>query len=311
MRLPSLAALRAFEAVGRTGSIRAAGEELAISPTVVSRHIQNLQADLGVTLMEHKGRGVILTQAGAQYHGQVRQAFDLLRQATQGTKTTGRKSLTIWCIPGLATVKLLARLPELEAQLGGGDIPLQPPLSRPDFSRGDADAEIVYLDNPPRQGDLRAERLSHPRVFPVASPALLARFPDITSPLDLLRLPLIHEDSTDQWEFWLRHAGVTHIPILQGPRLWHAHLAIEAAKIGQGIAIANALLVEDDVRLGRLVEVLPSEVYLGSYYLVAPRNRWSSRPIQMLFDWLVQVLQPGRTMIAASGAAIMTKEADC
>jgi len=311
MRLPSLTALRAFEALGRTGSIRAAGEELAINPTVVSRHIQNLQADLGVTLVEHKGRGVVLTEEGEQYHRQVRQAFDLLRQATQGTKTTGQKGLAIWCIPGLATVKLLARLPELEAQLGGGNITLQPTLSRPDFSRGDADAEIVYLNNPPHEGGLRAEQLSHPRVFPVASPALLARFPAITSPSDLLRLPLIHEDSTAQWETWLRHGGVTHIPILQGPRLWHAHLAIEAAKIGQGIAIANALLVDDDLRLGRLVEVVPSEIYLGSYYLIAPHNRWTNRSVQMLFDWLVQVLQPGRTPIAAPDAAIGAKEADC
>ncbi|MBZ6075765.1 LysR substrate-binding domain-containing protein [Microvirga puerhi] len=292
MRLPSLTALRAFEAVGRTGSIRAAGEELAISPTVVSRHIQNLQADLGVTLVEHRGRGVVLTAVGEQYHRQIERAFDLLRRATHVAKTKSRENLTIWCIPGLATVKLLPRLPELEARLGGGNITLQPTLSRPDFSRDEADAEIVYLSDPPSNDGLRAERLANPRVFPVASPALLARFQDIQSPADLPKLPLIHEDSTAQWEIWLRRAGVADIPMLQGPRLWHAHLAIEAAKIGQGVAIANALLVEEDLRLGRLVEIVPSEVYLGSYYLIAPHDAWSSRSIQMLFDWLVYVLKP-------------------
>lgn len=311
MRLPSLTALKAFEAVGRTGSIRAAGQELAISPTVVSRHMQNLQLDLGVTLVEHKGRGVVLTEAGEQYHRQVSQAFNLLRQATQRTKITNQRSLTIWCIPGLATVRLLARLPELEAQLSGGDITLQPTLSRPDFSRGDADAEIVYLDNPPLDDDLRAERLSQPRVFPVASPALLARFDGIKSPLDLLRLPLIHEDSTNQWEIWLKRSSVSHIPALQGPRLWHAHLAIEAAKIGQGVAIANELLVEEDLRHGRLVEIIPSEVYLGSYYLITPHDRWNDPSIQMLFAWLVRVLQSATVMNAASDAAFMVKEADC
>ncbi|WP_163893179.1 helix-turn-helix domain-containing protein, partial [Proteus mirabilis] len=70
MRLPSLNALRAFEAVGRTGSIKAASDELAVSPTVVSRHIRNLQLDLNVALVEAHGRGLLLTAAGEAFHAQ-------------------------------------------------------------------------------------------------------------------------------------------------------------------------------------------------------------------------------------------------
>ena len=135
-RLPSLSALRAFEAVGRTGSVRAAGEELSVSPTVVSRHLQNLQLDLGIDLVEPLGRGLTLTSAGEAFHGQVTQAFNLLRQAVLEVRPAQRDSLNIWCTPGIANRCLLPRLPDLQDQLKGMEIILQPTLSRPDFSRG-------------------------------------------------------------------------------------------------------------------------------------------------------------------------------
>jgi LysR family glycine cleavage system transcriptional activator len=64
MRLPSLNAMRAFEAFARTGSVKAASEELAVSPTIISRHLRNLQLDLNVTLIEPRGRGLNLTSVG-------------------------------------------------------------------------------------------------------------------------------------------------------------------------------------------------------------------------------------------------------
>ncbi|MER9121254.1 LysR family transcriptional regulator [Mesorhizobium sp. M0954] len=63
-QLPPLIALRAFEAVARTGSVRAAGNELSVSHTAVSRHIQNLQDRVGVAFFEREGRGLTLTGAG-------------------------------------------------------------------------------------------------------------------------------------------------------------------------------------------------------------------------------------------------------
>ena len=52
--LPPLVALRAFEALGATGSVKAAAEALAVSPTVVSRHIANLEERLGAQLVDPK-----------------------------------------------------------------------------------------------------------------------------------------------------------------------------------------------------------------------------------------------------------------
>ena len=52
-------------------------------------------------------------------------------------------------------------------------------------------------------------------------------------------------------------------------------LAIEAARLGQGVALANEMLVEDDLSTGALVEVVPSDLRLCGYYLSLPAAaRW-------------------------------------
>ncbi|WP_371826924.1 LysR substrate-binding domain-containing protein [Microvirga sp. VF16] len=304
-RLPSLSALRAFEVVGRTRSVRAAGEELAVSPTVISRHLQNLQSDIGIDLVEPHGRGLALTKSGEAFHAQLTRAFDLLRQAVHDARPIQRESLHIWCIPGIANRCLLPRLPELQRHLKTSEIILQPTLSRPDFTRAEADAEIVYIDELEEKSSVRAELLARPQVLAVASPSLRVRYPAITGPCDLLSLPLLHEESTQQWERYLRQMGLGEIPPLRGPRLWHAHLAIEAARLGQGVALANRLLVEDDLRAGRLVEVIASDVRLGGYYLIAPQGHWRDPAMKVLHTWLKSILrEDGGT--DASNASMLT-----
>lgn len=294
MRLPSLKALRAFEAVGRTGSIRTAGEELAVSPTVISRHIQNLESELGVELFEKQGRSLLLTTVGDAFFAQVRRAFDILRQANDDIRPTGERILNIWCIPGIASRRIIPKLPELQSQLNGCEIVLQPTLSRPDYSQSEADAEIVYLDSAEVGDELKGELLAHPRVLAVGSPAFCARFSVHGDAREFLQLPLIHEESTKQWERWLRLSGVDDVPILRGPRLWHAHLAIEAARLGQGVALANTLLVEEDLAAGRLIQIGASDVRLGGYYFIATARRWDDPPLIFLRQWLKDILRTGQ-----------------
>jgi DNA-binding transcriptional LysR family regulator len=296
-RLPSLHGLRAFDAVGRTGSIRAAGEQLAVSPTVISRHLQNLQADLGVALLEAQGRRLVLTPAGRAFHEQVQRAFEILRRASADARNNGeRPSLSIWCMPGIANRRLPPHLPELVATLPDHEILLQPTLSRPDFRRDHADAEIVYLEALEPVPHIRAALLAQPRIFPLASPSLCARLPRIDRAADLLHAPLIHEESTRQWQLWFRAAGIAEVPTLRGPRLWHAHLALEAARDGQGIALGNDLLSADDLASGRLVELGNTEVRLGAYYLVAPTAYWERTEIGALHAWLRRVMEaPAKT----------------
>lgn len=295
--LPPLVALRAFEAVGRLGSVGRAADELCVSHSVVSRHVSNLEQRLGVTLFAPQGRSIVLTPAGAAYLSRITRAFDAIGQATEELTPKVSSQLEIWCVPGLANRALLRHLTGLEAALPGSEIRLQPTLSRPDLAAGQADAEIVYLFEPETRPGCRAALIARPRVFPVASPFLLARFPEADRLDRLPSLPLIHEESTEQWERWLEAAGEPAQSGLRGMRLWHAHLAIEAARLGQGVALANDFLVADEIGGGGLVEIGATEVRLGGYYIVAAENRWNEAGIQAIREWLAALFAPA-TIVA-------------
>lgn len=289
-RLPPLVTVRAFESFSRTGTIRAAADELAVSHTVVSRHIQNLEEAVGIPLVRKDGRGLKTTREGERFAAKARKAFDLLEEATAELAHGRGDAIHICCMVGLASHRLLARLPMLEASLADTDVILQPTSTRPDFDKDEADAEIVYLEHPDERDGVRSELLVRPRILAVASPALLRRHARITSALDLLQMPLLHERSTALWENWLHAQGVAEVPPLRGPRLWQGHLTLEAARLGQGIALVSDLICWDRLKSGELVEAVPSTIQMGGYYFVAPAAKWTDPQLTVVRRWLAATL---------------------
>jgi LysR family transcriptional regulator, glycine cleavage system transcriptional activator len=167
---------------------------------------------------------------------------------------------------------------------------LQPTTTRPDFDKDEADAEIVYLEQPEKKDGVHSELLVRPRIVAVASPVLLRRYPAITSASQMLQLPLLHEKSTALWESWLEAHEVRDIPPLRGPRLWQGHLTLEAARLGQGVALVSDLICWDRLKSGELVELLPSQIYMGGYYFVAPAAKWSDPALTVIRRWLAATL---------------------
>ncbi|SDR53852.1 DNA-binding transcriptional regulator, LysR family [Paraburkholderia fungorum] len=291
-RLPSLIAVRAFEAFSRSGSIRSAGDELAVSHTVISRHIQNLEDTVSTRLVKRFGRGLQLTREGERFAAKAKRALDLIADACSELSHGSGDALHVCCMAGLASYKLLARLPDLEAALNGRELILQPTASRPDFEKDEADAEIIYLEDPVQEEGLRSELFARPRILAVASPILVSRFPNVSEPQGIVDMPLLHERSSDQWENWLLAIGVTDIPHLTGPRLWHGHFTMEAAKLGQGVALVSDLVANDAIARGELVEVIPGvSTQLGGYYFVAPERMWNDPAVATVRRWLISTLR--------------------
>src|SRR5471032_3506841 len=81
-RLPPLKALLAFEAAARRGSFALGAEELAVTPSAVSHHIQQLEDFLGVPLFQRYAGRAVLTVAGRTYSREVEQAFAAIANAT-------------------------------------------------------------------------------------------------------------------------------------------------------------------------------------------------------------------------------------
>lgn len=284
-RLPPLSMLRAFEAVGRHGSMRKAAEDLGVCHTVVSRHVQNLQDWFGTRLVETGPRGVALTEHGHLVYAATAAAFDRIAEATAELRPNraGARQLRLWCVPGLASRWLPPRLSDLQAALPGVEIVVRATTERPDFKHGDADAAVLFGEEGPENG--RSLLLERTRIFPVASPDWVATHPPIETLGDLAKCFLIHEDSRDQWRRFFRTAGHEPPAALHGPRLWYASSAHEAALAGQGVALATRLQAADDLVAGRLVELLDTEVCLGGYWFVAPEARWNTAGVVRLRHW--------------------------
>ncbi|QDF38806.2 LysR substrate-binding domain-containing protein [Bradyrhizobium symbiodeficiens] len=285
-KLPSLVALRAFEAVARRKSIRRAAEELAVDHTVVSRHLRALQTSLAIQLVNTTRRGVQLTPIGEQYAARLAIAFADIASATAQLEIGRRtKSFRIWVSPAFAMYRLVPRLPEVHSLFPQLDVELRSTVDIPNFSRMEADTAIIYGESD--EVGVQSVPLGHPRVFPVARPSLLAKR-KIERPQQLLGQTLIHAESSSQWEDWFRQCGVQITPPLPGPRLWNMYLATEAAKLGQGIAMANETVVKNDIKSGHLVEVCRSNIRFQHYVLIAAQNRWQDPEIKSFRDWVLE-----------------------
>jgi LysR family transcriptional regulator, glycine cleavage system transcriptional activator len=288
--------LRAFEAVGRSSGIRSAARVLEVDHTVVSRHIRALEAWAGVRLVSRTtGGGITLTPEGARYHARISAALAEMNDAASElrSRNSGRR-LVVWCVPGLAVQWLIARLPHFPS---GNAIELHPTDRSPDFGRFEADADIRYVfgnadyHKVVATKGVRCAEIARPPIVAVASPACAALPENVRQAADLLNAPLLHEESDAQWRSWFSAHGVSVTPdSLQGPRLWHAHLALEAARCGHGVALANRFLIQNDLASGRLVQVAPRldsrEVALGTYVFAARSDCWQSAAIVRFRRWL-------------------------
>lgn len=287
--IPPLASLRAFETVGRLGGIRKAAASLSLDHSVVSRHLKQLEDWIGIALFRRQGGKVDLSEVGVRYHGRVSAALAELALATSEIQDSDtEKSLLVWCVPGFAAQWVADRLGAFEHAMPDVSVELRPTDVRANLLAHEADADIrFYLDDwPPELGGrgIQYVELARPRIMIVASPATAEALGDQLEVDDLLDAPLLHEEHDYQWRSWLslNNIGRPLPERIPGPLLWHAHLAIAAARSNRGLALANPFLVDADLRSGALVELKVAgtrNVEIGSYAIVAREDRWTSDAI--------------------------------
>jgi LysR family transcriptional regulator, glycine cleavage system transcriptional activator len=297
--LPPFATLRAFEAVGRLSGIRRAAQELQLDHAVVSRHLRSLEEWAGVQLIDRLPGHAVLTEEGLRYHARITAALsEIMGASVELLRRNDARRLSIWCVPGFASEWLASRLGSFQSLNPDLELELHPTDRSPDFTRYEADVDIRYIegDEPISAvnitGGVRRFEIARPPVIAVASPGCAALLSSVRTPADLVHAPLLHEESPHQWRAWFAAHGVdVRTKPLPGPRLWHAHLTIEAARRGQGVALANPFLLGDDFATGRLVRLLKETdckqpVALGAYAFSARADRWQHAAVVSFRRWL-------------------------
>ncbi|MGE0237332.1 MAG: transcriptional regulator GcvA [Parvibaculaceae bacterium] len=289
--LPSLNALRAFEAAARHLSIAEAADELHVTSAAISHQIRHLEDHLGMPVFQRNGRNLTLTDAGQAGLPAIREGFALLTAAMDAIDSLGETgSLAISVAPSFATKWLLPRLHRFEAQHPEIDIKVNASMQLCDFARDGIDVAIRYGAG--TYPELISEKLIQESLIPVCSPELLASAP-LGRPDDLKNHTLLHDESPDNdpscpnWEMWLRAAGIHDIDASRGPRFNQSSMVLEAAMLGRGIALAKSTLAAADIASGRLVRPLPGHSPVGfAYYLVAPKSKLNLPKVSFFRDWL-------------------------
>lgn len=287
-RLPPLNALRAFEAAARHDSFTGAAGELRVSHAAVSRHVRGLEARLGVTLFRKAARGVRLTESGAAYLEAVRQAFDLIGEATERIAKDKSARLRISVEPAFAARWLVPRLGRWRAAHPDYEIILDVSSRLADLTRDEADLAIRYG----RGGwpGLHLDLIVALRLFPVGARALLGRRRRLLTPAEMARVTLLHDDDGSFWRSWFDAARIAGVDASRGPRLSETVLALDAAIGGQGAALADQFLAGDDLASGRLVRLSDIELTDQGYYLVAIESNLRRAPLKAFRDWLLTAI---------------------
>ena len=283
--LPSLNALKAFEAAARHESFTLAAAELNVTHAAISRHIRELEDWLGTKLFVRTGRGVELTEKGGSYVVDITRGFDVLAAATESVSSRRRRrrqQLVVSVEPSFAALWLVPRLGRFTAANPEIELVVDSSHRLVDFARDEADIGIRY-----GRGiwpNVASDVLTRTNMTPVCSPALLnARH--IRDPSDLQPGLLLQEETRRYWYEWLKAAGVCDRISPEGPTLG-LHLTIPAAEAGQGFALADEVIAGDALVGGRLVKPFAISVAEYGYYFVRDAARKDSKAMAAFHAWL-------------------------
>lgn len=255
MRLPSLTHLRCFEAAARHQSFTAAGEEIGLTQSAVSKKVKELEVDLGFELFQRVGRGVVLTAAGARLAKDLAQDIGSLRNSLQKAVAAGagRSALRLAVLPTFANRWLIPRLPDFLDRHPDIELNISTRLHPFDFARDPFDLAIHYgSDNWP---GARMVELFGEQMVPVAAPGFFETH-QLQNKSSLPQVPLVHLDSrSDAWGDWFREARVEGQPRQDGRYFDQYSMVIGAAVAALGAAIVPIDMVSDELKAGMLIQV--------------------------------------------------------
>lgn len=284
--LPSLNAVRAFEAAARLQSFSHAAEELSVTQSAVSRQIQKLEGELGRPLFARNGPRLKLTDLGREYYGVVQQGLGLIKRGTERLFRQAAPVLTITATPSIITNWLVPRVGDFERRHSGTSLHLNSSTAMVDFAVA-TNIDVGIRFGKGRWPNVTAELLLDDVIFPVCRAEVARR---LKRPADLLGEHLMTESpSWDLWADWFAAAGVSHAPPKPVRLSDDFYVQLQATLLGRGITLARGLLVADALREGRVVCPFPiAAASRLQYYVVCHPDRHGETAIAALRAWLLE-----------------------
>lgn len=280
--MPSLNALKAFEAAARHESFAHAADELGVTAAAVSHQVKALEQWHGAPLFVRHAQGLSLTEAGRHTLRALSSAFDALGDAVQTMRGLApKKQLSIAALPSIAELWLAPRLPALRKAFPGLRLSIHALEAPPNFRRELFDLAIFYVEGAV-QG-LSARMLADDVIYPVCAPALAA---ELQSVADLGAAQLLFDTSwTRDWPLWLQASGMPQISIDGGLGFSLFSLALRAAVEGAGVLVAHEALIGDMLASGALIAPFSTKARTGAALTILFPASASPEALAVL-EWL-------------------------
>jgi DNA-binding transcriptional LysR family regulator len=288
-----MASLTAFVRVVESGGFSAAARRLNLSPTMVSNHVQALENELGVRLLNRTTRRVSLTDIGREYYERCAQILAELEEADRAVsalQTTPRGQLRVHCHPAIArfiapvVAAYLRNNPEASIDLRLGDQMI-------DLLEEGFDLAIrTYL---PPDSNLMVRRLAGWRHVPCCAPCYLETHPAPRSPADLAHHNCIRYafyPFGDEWHF-IDPAGKPVVVRVAGNLVTTSAVVLRAVALaGGGVLLAAPFIVHEELAAGSLVRLLPDyQTVEFSIAAVYPHRRFLAAKARVFIDGLVRL----------------------
>ncbi|MEM7255943.1 MAG: LysR substrate-binding domain-containing protein [Pseudomonadota bacterium] len=291
--------LKAFTAVANARGFTAAAAALGVAPSSITRAVAGLEKTLGVRLFQRTTRSVTLTEAGQRFYDRISAALEEINAAVEQVDET----------QSVITGNL-----RVAASVSFGQVILAPVIKQfidanPQISielvLSDAAADLVSdgIDLAVRHGALSdssliARRLCDVSYRLVAAPDYLNRAPAIKHPRDINAHRLItypYPSFRSQWKFE-RGTKQQVVNIEPAIRISNASALLACARSGGGLALLADWLVDQDLRAGDLVRVLPGWAASGdnlnaALWMITPSRQFVPARTKALIRFIQQVVK--------------------
>lgn len=277
----SLNPLRAFEAAARHLSFTRAAEELCVTQAAVSHQVKTLEDYLGRTLFRRTTKGLILTDEGLMLAPIIAESFARIERALGAIAEGGvREVLTVGVVGTFAIGFLLERLGDFRAKNPLVDVRIMTNNNQVDLWTESLDFAIRFGAG--AWHGVQADPLLRAPIAPLCSPAIAARLRDID---DLGKFSLLRSYRSQDWPAWFEAAGISNLSA-RGPVFDASIVMIQAAILGEGVAIAPPSMFRHELNMGSLVQPFPLAVDVGGYWLTRLMSKSPTQAMQSFKDWL-------------------------
>lgn len=285
-----LRGLQAFDAAATYSNLSKAAEHLGVTHGAISRQIKQLEEYVGVSLFIRKSGGVEKTEAGERLHQATQSAFSQLESAlTDINRPKDNRSLRVSLPSSLAVKWLVPKLSQFRSKHPHVSVYLDTDDQLIDFKNNKADVALRYSGE--SRPELYRKLIVNEVFYVVASPNLISNVDLPMKPVDIIKLPLLQDNFNSGWNLWAKQVKIEESMLPQRAlELKDSAVLITSAINGQGVALARAILLEEDLKSGRLIRLDDETVSLNrSLYFVCRKGNEENHVIGSFIDWITSL----------------------